>query len=91
MLGVERKLEIIEDVYPNPAQETINFQFVAGESSQVKYEIFDSLGRLVREQNILCSSGLNLKSINISDLENGLYHFKTIVDNESKNEILIKN
>ncbi len=91
LLGIERAQEPNEGIYPNPSHETVNFQFVAEENSNVKYEIYDSLGRLVHEQNVLSYPGLNTTSINISDLDNGLYQFKLVIDNEVRNEKLIKN
>jgi hypothetical protein len=60
-------------LYPNPASETINIQTV---NTIDEVQIYDAKGMLIK----------NIKSpsltIDISDLSNGVYHFKFLTDNQ---------
>ncbi|MBK5284768.1 MAG: T9SS type A sorting domain-containing protein, partial [Bacteroidia bacterium] len=51
---------VIIDPYPNPSSDVINLAFIAPHKDQVVIEIFDALGKLVREvYNGSVSTGLN--------------------------------
>lgn len=57
----------ILNIYPNPANNSLNFEKVAG--LEINYvEIFNSLGQLC-----LCSE-IQTSSLNITDLDPGIYH-----------------
>lgn len=58
-------------VYPNPATETINF-FIT-EKAKHNIQIFDVQGRLVKEQNFENENPINQNTIDISQLDAGLY------------------
>ncbi|MBP6334461.1 MAG: fibronectin type III domain-containing protein [Bacteroidia bacterium] len=62
-------------VYPNPAKDYIQLSVKDAEDENIQaIKIYDNTGRLVRNDEI--ESGLDLDSyrINISDLNNGIYH-----------------
>ncbi len=72
-LGVEDvSNEIALDIYPNPATETVSFDFVGGEKG--KLHIINSYGKELSEFDI--SSGNN--TIDVSELESGTYFFKIV-------------
>ena len=69
--------EIKFDVYPNPATEAISLRYVLPFGGDIKFEVFDQLGRRVINQAISTTeSGLYFGSQDISFLENGLYTYR---------------
>ena len=73
-------------IYPNPAFENITINF-SSTSKNISIKIFDTTGRLVRNiENV--KSGEN--SINISELENGLYLLNLRDGNNSVTRRFIK-
>jgi Secretion system C-terminal sorting domain len=57
------------NLYPNPANSIINFEISNSSSTNFKAEIYDIQGRLIENLNI----DDNSTSIDISNLENGIY------------------
>ncbi|MCX6294609.1 MAG: T9SS type A sorting domain-containing protein [Bacteroidetes bacterium] len=72
-------------IYPNPAKENITINFTSS-SKNVSVRIYDATGRLVK--NIHIQSGEN--SINISELENGLYLLNLQDGNNSVTKRFVK-
>lgn len=58
-------------IYPNPANEVINIEFLAFNNEAYTIEILNSLGQVIREEEIIFKD--NKTGINTKDLENGLY------------------
>lgn len=69
-------------IYPNPATETLNISLSENRKSQI--EIFDAMGRLVKEIELSQST-----QINIADLSDGLY-FIHLKNNSHKTQKFIK-
>jgi hypothetical protein len=55
-------------LYPNPAKDVLNIRFIAA-SEKLEMKIFDAAGRLVIREEIAGD-----RSINISSLDEGVYH-----------------
>jgi LEA14-like dessication related protein len=70
-------------LYPNPANETLNI-FSNSELSEVK--IYNTLGQLVTKQNATS----NQTSINVSNLNKGVYIVAVQIGNESIRKQFIK-
>ena len=71
-------------VYPNPAKNVLN---IATKGKSISYELFNILGQTVK---INGSIGNNeIKTINISNLPNGIYLLKTEDDNNNKKSFKI--
>ncbi|MCF8228589.1 MAG: DUF4397 domain-containing protein [Bacteroidales bacterium] len=69
---------LIEDrsveIYPNPASELVNINFRLTKDSEVNVFIYDLLGRLEKSASFgAAQKAVNNRSLNISDLENGMY------------------
>jgi hypothetical protein len=65
------------NIYPNPANEIINIEFVTlsgVEASNIKIQIINSLGQIVREEEINFKN--KTAAIKTDDLENGVYFLK---------------
>jgi hypothetical protein len=73
-LGVEESKNDIElSAYPNPANEILNIPMPSKEGSII-ISIFDTAGKLVDTKTVNNTSNNSL-SLNVSNLENGLYMF----------------
>ena len=67
----------IHSVYPNPAGTNINFDYSSITDGEVSVEIFDIRGQLVYSlNNIQVQKGMNVKNIDISQLNAGIYMMK---------------
>ena len=76
---VENKVE--EDnfsFYPNPTSNEFFYSFATDRNEDIKIEILDMLGRVVKVQNFNVSVGKNNQMINISDLTAGTYSVRII-------------
>jgi hypothetical protein len=62
-------------VFPNPARDIINVTIVSEDNNAYQYRIFNNLGTLVGQGNILAGS---MHEINIKNLESGFYIIKVI-------------
>jgi hypothetical protein len=75
--GINEAVANLISVYPNPSNGVLNVSLTASLARNSVIEIYDALGKLVVKQ-ILANE---LNSINISNLENGIYIFKVINTN----------
>jgi hypothetical protein len=72
--GVKEDLSNLISVYPNPNNGVLSISLTAELSLNSSLEVYDSMGKLVVKQ--LLENELN--SINISNLDNGMYTFKVL-------------
>lgn len=76
-------IESVSDVFPNPSNNAVNFSLQLKKESDVKVEVFNSLGSLVYTTTESRSVGKNKLSFDCSKYNSGLY-FVTISAGESK-------
>tara|TARA_B100001079_G_scaffold17366_1_gene13887 strand:- start:718 stop:1296 length:579 start_codon:yes stop_codon:yes gene_type:complete len=76
------------EIYPNPVIDIVNLTFENNFENMFKVEIYDTLGRLSFTQNKF-STG-NKLSINISELERGIYILKLYNNNKISVKRIIK-
>ena len=76
------------EIYPNPVIDIVNLTFENNFENMFKVEIYDSLGRLSFTQNK--SSTGNKLSLNISELERGIYILKLYNNNKISVQRIIK-
>lgn len=89
----ELKSEIITSInaYPNPFVETINYQFTIPEDLEVRIEIYDILGKLMIEPDVLqLAEGSHEISKNVVDLPEGIYMLMVKYDNTVLTQKLVK-
>lgn len=67
---------IVFGLYPNPAKELLNVHFSNLVASQLKIEIVNALGQIVKSDLFDCQSGSWNYSIAIGDLQTGVYTLK---------------
>ncbi len=70
-------------VYPNPAKDNINLNFVNENAENVSYQIINVIGQTVREQNIPSAKGETLYNVSLSGIESGIYFIKLSVGNKT--------
>lgn len=85
-LSNDEPLGIIADFvsYPNPAMNTLNLQFT-GKLGISKLYIYDNIGNLVHSNFFSTSDGLNRTSIDVRDLNQGIYYLRIVGTNYVKN------
>ncbi len=60
-------------VFPNPASGSVNYLYYSETASRNIVKILDLQGRVIQQEEIELSEGINNKSINISNLNKGIY------------------
>ena len=73
-VGIKESVASLISVYPNPNSGIINISLTAELSKNTSVEVYDAIGKLVVKQSITNE----LSTINISNLDNGIYLFKII-------------
>ena len=64
------------DIYPNPASTFVTFEIKgANDATFTEYQIVDNLGRIVLEKNIEKNQNRRIETIDVQQLEKGVYHF----------------
>lgn len=61
------------NLYPNPAENTLNIEFYLSGKTDVVITIYNTTGQLVKAENNLFESGLNKLQTDIAALTNGVY------------------
>jgi len=84
---------VLHQNYPNPFRQATTIRFTLAESSQVKLELFDTVGRRVRtlyDQEL--EPGLYVKTFEGTNLASGIYIYQLTTDRQSvaKKMTLIK-
>ncbi|MBL0102986.1 MAG: T9SS type A sorting domain-containing protein [Bacteroidetes bacterium] len=63
-------------VHPNPAAETITYEFLQSFDDVLEVKILDMTGRLVKEETINVSRGFNSAHLDINELATGSYYLQ---------------
>ncbi len=72
-------------MYPNPAQNELNIEFVLDKKAPVSVQIIDISGRIVKEvMNENLSTGNNNININLNEVKNGFYFVRMSSMNGTK-------
>ncbi|MCX6291239.1 MAG: T9SS type A sorting domain-containing protein [Bacteroidetes bacterium] len=77
------KNNFLQSLYPNPANEQLNFIFSSTETDQVKIEIMDETGKQVIIRDETVSESGPVISINTSELAPGIYFARVSDVNEN--------
>lgn len=71
-------------IYPNPTNSILNINYTAFQSSEIKIQIVNVLGKIILTQNMdNLGQGDNIISVDISNLNYGTYFCNIIIDNQS--------
>lgn len=71
-------------VFPNPANDVLNIEVNASQSSLMEISVYNIMGQKVMEENAQILMGINQHNLNISNLTNGIY-FVTVKANGFEN------
>lgn len=79
-------------IYPNPAKDFVNISFDSNNNSNVKLEIFNSLGEIVIYENYnKLINGNHYIKIDTKKYNRGVYFCKLTVDGKIKSKSFVKN
>ena len=81
----------IENVYcyPNPSSGEFNLEFYLNDDSDVKVNIYNSIGELVNsEKTFYCYNGTNTLPFSMNHLSQGLYYVKLTTSTENINIVI---
>jgi len=72
-------------VYPNPASEVVNIEFMLNETENAKIAIYDMYGKMIGTvSNQVFNSGLQRVSYNTENLANGVYIVEITISGEKQ-------
>ena len=71
-------------VYPNPATDMLNIEVNASQASEMSINVYNIMGQNVMSKNVNLNTGMNLRPINVSELNSGIY-FVTVKANGFEN------
>ena len=60
-------------VYPNPANDQLNIEYLNGEESSIRFMLFNTQGQMIREITISPNQGV--VRVPLSSLPNGVYWY----------------
>jgi PKD repeat protein len=64
---------IINDPYPNPANDNLNIEWLSVIEETIQLTIVDQMGRPILSETIRADAGLNKRHLAVQNLQNGLY------------------
>ncbi len=64
------------NIYPNPAHNYVNISIEADKSEFVPYVLIDNMGKVVSQNTLDISRGVNTISLDLANFENGIYFLK---------------
>ena len=86
----EQSNDFAIDIYPNPANELINIRFNIPENDPCNLIIYDITGRIVFNEILNVSMGINTKTIPVEFLEAGYYRLKLENSNSQSSMPFVK-
>jgi len=75
-------------IYPNPANDFLNIDYNKNGDDVVEISIIDQFGRVINSINGL-SNGFNHNTINVSNLQSGVYYVRFTTNGFSKSERVV--
>jgi hypothetical protein len=80
-VGIEENaLNSSLNIYPNPSNGLVYVNFSMAKASEVRMEVYNTLGAMVRNLNTTAPAGVQLRNIDLSDLSNGVYSLNITAD-----------
>lgn len=67
-------------IYPNPAQQLINFESECNAGGKLQYELIDAAGKLIVSKQVPVVAGKNKESIDLTKISAGMYLLKITVN-----------
>lgn len=86
-LGIDENAEDVFSIYPNPTNSIVNIAYATNE--KVTIELIDAAGRVIIMEEFSSSLDGDI-SIDVSDLENGIYYCKLLSGDKSFTKPFVK-
>ena len=68
------------NIYPNPSNGLVNVNFSMDKASEIRFELYNALGSMVRNMNTSAPAGLQLRQFDMSELSNGVYYLNIMAN-----------
>ena len=78
-------------IYPNPAQESINFEIATEQAAKAEFTIFNAQGSIQKQMYYTVNEGNQVFEVKCSDWSPGLYFVRMQVNEDVKTEKVIIN
>lgn len=75
---------VVSQVFPNPASTRINVELTGNEAEEMRFELLDNSGRLMKQKNVHVQGTTRIE-FDLTDLSNQLYYIKI---HNSRNELV---
>lgn len=80
-VGVEENaLNSSLNIYPNPSNGMVFVNFSMSKASDIRFELYNAVGELVRNMNTSAPAGIQLRQMDLSELSNGAYFLNIMAD-----------
>ena len=76
-------------MYPNPAKDKLNIECNIKQNTEVQVQIMDIQGKQIKAQDFAMNKGENQVSIDLSDVQKGIYFVRMSSDGESLSQKLV--
>lgn len=77
------------NVFPNPAKEKLNIQCNLKQNNSVQVEVMDIQGKQIKSQDFAMNKGENQVTLDLSDVQKGIYFVRMTSDRESLSQKLV--
>jgi len=77
------------NVYPNPAKDKLNIECNLKQNTLVQVEVLDIQGKQIKAQDFTMNKGENQVSLDLSDVQKGIYFVRMTSDGESLSQKLV--
>jgi hypothetical protein len=68
-------------IYPNPTKGLVNIDLYATKSQNTTVKVLDMSGRIVKQLQAQCETGMNALSINLDKIASGIYTIQVYENN----------
>ncbi len=82
IISLNRKLSeaIVSDLYPNPTNESFNFDLSTSKGGKLSIILLDNTGRIMINKSMNAVAGSNAYNVDVNDLLNGVYSIQIIFE-----------
>lgn len=75
---------------PNPANEQIQLNYQSDRDANGSYKIYNQSGQIIHQSLLKVSKGINFSSLDVSQLNSGIYIFEMSIDGNKNRKKFIK-
>jgi PKD repeat protein len=84
-VGIEEWINISEiTLYPNPTEGVIFMAIESSINDNIKYSVFDAIGRLILTKNEIISNGKNVYKVDLSNTPSGIYELTININGKTR-------